>query len=451
VRRIGRYEVLGLLGRGGMGAVYKVRLPALGKVLALKLLAPTPFLVSLLGMVEIRRRFLAEARILAGLNHPNIASVWDMGHARGRPFFVMEYFCRDLGQLIGEGERLEDPSRRLPLPRAAHYARQTLAGLSRLHHAGIVHRDIKPFNLLLTDQDQVKIADFGLSRPRGMPARHDPGGLKVGSPYYAPPEQERDPDRATPRADLYALAVTLHRMLTGVLPVWPLAGDRLPSRLSLDLDGEWDAFFARALHPDPERRPGSAQAMTEELDLLENDWRGRVRQACRLEEAPRAPQCPPGTPVPPRSAPLKAFGPGAAAAQDLDALWRPACYAAPLLTATGRTVRDAASGLVWQRGGTPYPLSWPQAWDYVAQLNARREDGAHGWRLPTVAELASILTPPPEFMGHCLDPVFDPDKRLLWSADRRTFTQAWYADAEAGAFCWADHTCLRHVRAVRTA
>ena len=86
----------------------------------------------------------------------------------------------------------------------------------------------------------------------------------------------------------------------------------------------------------------------------------------------------------------------------------------------------------------------------MRDLNATGFSGARDWRLPTVPELAGILTPPPEFTGHCLSPVFDGEQRLLWSADRRAFTQAWFADAELGAFAWADLTCRRHVRAVRT-
>jgi len=452
VRRIARYEVLGLLGRGGMGSVYKVRVPALGKILALKLLAPTPFLRSLVGMDELRRRFEAEAVTLAGINHPHIAAVWDYGHVGRRPFFLMEYFCRDLGQVLGERPEVELPSRRLPLPRAVSYALQTLDGLARLHHAGIVHRDIKPFNLLITDEDQVKITDFGLSRARGESLPRTPG-LKVGSPYYAAPEQERDPALATPRADLYAVAVTFYRMLTGMLPEWPLAGEALPSRVSQDMDPEWDAFFARALHPAPERRHGGARNMAEEIELLLGEWRSRLKQACRLEGPDRAaPLCP--TPVPGerlRADPLKASGKDAPGLLDLDELWRPRCYVRGGLEPLGHTVRDQAHGLVWQRGGSPYPLDWQGAHEYLDGLNAGRFDGSSTWRLPTVAELAATMRPSAEFTAHCADPAFDPAMRLLWSADRRAFTQSWFADMELGAFAWADLACRRWVRAVRTA
>lgn len=454
MKRIGKYAVLGLLGRGGMSAVYKVAMPVTGKIMALKLLAPNPFLTALVGRAEIERRFMAEARTLGRLNHPHVVSVWDFGRAGRRPYFLMEYYCRDLGQVIGETAEVEAPTRKLPLPRAAGYALQALDGLARLHHAHVVHRDIKPFNLLVTDEDQIKITDLGLSRVRGEALAARPG-LKVGSPYYAAPEQEEDPDRAGPASDLYSVGVTLHRMLTGVLPGWPLEGKSSPGRFSKDLDSDWEGFFRRALSPDPGERHPDADSMAAELRGLLDAWKDRLARACRLEGGSgRLPlPCPAGeAPARPRGEPLKVRGENARNILGLDGLWRPSCYAAPRLSpGDGGTVLDEASGLMWQAGGSRYRVSWQEAREYVERLDAERFAGVAGWRLPTVAELATILTPPPEFTGHCLSPVFDADKFLLWSADRRAFTQAWFADAELGAFAWADTTCLRYVRAVRPA
>jgi serine/threonine-protein kinase len=485
MRRIGPYEILGLLGRGGMGAVYKARMPATGRIVAVKALKPTPFLVSLLGEKEIRRRFTAEAALLGPLEHPHLASVWGYGVSGGRPYFVMEYFCRDLGQVMGESADAEAPTRRLPLPDAARYALQTLSGLARLHHAGIVHRDVKPFNLLITGEDQIKIADFGLSKARGERAAAPPG-LKVGSPFYAAPEQSEAPESAGPAADLYSLAVTLHRMLTGALPAWPLSGDALPHRLSLDLDRAWNDFFLRALSPDPGARHRDARSMAAELTVLLDLWRERVRRACRMEgagpggggrgtdkeaagvtlapgtggsltrpqgEAGAAPPRVSGSnePTAPRSEPGKFFGRDVAGRLGLDGLWRPLRYATPALSTEGPLVRDAATGLLWQAGGSPYPLDWREAHDFVEHLNATAYAGLTGWRLPTVPELSSILARAPEFTGHCLSPIFDHAQRLLWSADRRAFTQAWFADLGLGAFSFADLTCRRSVRAVHPA
>ncbi len=449
VKKIGKYEILGLLGRGGMGAVYKAAMPVTGKIVAIKLLTPTPFLKTLLGAGRIERGFLAEAHTLGRLSHQHVAAVWDFGRSGRRPYFVMEYFCRDLGQVIGESQRVEEPTRRLPLPRAASYALQTLSGLARLHHAGIVHRDIKPFNLLLTDEDQIKITDFGLSKVRGEPAARTPG-LKVGSPYYAAPEQEDDPDSAGPRADLYSVAVTLYRMIAGVLPEWPLAGENLPSAVSKDLDEAWDDFFRRALAPKPRDRHRDALEMAGELKALLREWRKRLERACSLEDEEESPPaCQVGEAKPLRSEPVKTGVKHPWEALGLDTLGRPACYAEPRLTASTGTASDENTGLSWQTGGSLYPLNWWEAHEYVAGLNDTAFAGFRDWRLPTVEELASVLAPPPEFTGHCLSPLFDARQRLLWSSDRRSFTQAWFADAELGAFGWADMTCRRSVRAVR--
>ncbi|HEU6437869.1 MAG TPA: DUF1566 domain-containing protein [Nitratidesulfovibrio sp.] len=351
--RIGRYTVCGLLGRGGMGAVYKVRQPVTGRIAALKLLRPADALADLSDMDDLRRRFLHETQVMAALDHPHVAAVWDVdvspagtlrlpsgddfcpppaawgagergtGKADGAgdlgsagdmaiappedcdperdraarvarfgdlPFFVMEYYCLNLGLLIGESYRVEAPTRRLPLPRACRYAAQTLDALARMHHAGVIHRDVKPFNIMVTAEDDVKLIDFGLSRLRGETQRL-PRGVKVGSPYYAAPEQERDPDAADGRADLFAVGVMLFRMLTGVLPTDESFGGRIPraSKRHADLDTAWDDFFARAMARDPAARFADARTMAAELDALVAAWRQRVDAVCLLPEGDGAP------------------------------------------------------------------------------------------------------------------------------------------------------------------
>lgn len=164
---IGRYRVQGLLGKGGMGRVYKVVHPTIGRNLALKCLEPAEPLKRLLGAARLRDLFADEIRRMAGISHPNVLGILDADVDAPRPFYVMDYHCNNLGQEIGETYRTEAPSRPLPVERAVTYSLQILEGLTRLHHAGIAHRDIKPFNILLTDDGQVKICDFGLSRRRG--------------------------------------------------------------------------------------------------------------------------------------------------------------------------------------------------------------------------------------------------------------------------------------------
>ena len=276
MRRIGRYIIQGLLGKGGMGKVYKVDLPPIGKIAALKLLDPDPLLTRLLGYEHLHRLFVQEAVTLAAIRHPNIIQIHDFDIAHGRPFYVMDFFANNLGTLMGESYRIERPARILSIDKAIDYADQTLSGLCGLHDAGILHRDIKPFNLLLSDRDTVKICDFGLSKLRGETFA-GPANLKVGSPYYAAPEQEKNPDSADVRSDLYPVGVMLYRMLTGRLPDTTVQdkGFAPLSRLNPDLDEYWDAFMVQAIARRPEQRFPDAMAMRSALAELKLHWQGQ--------------------------------------------------------------------------------------------------------------------------------------------------------------------------------
>lgn len=453
MKTIGKYEITGLLGRGGMGAVYKVRMPVTGRIAALKLLSPDETVEALWGRETLERLFRTEAATLGGLRHPNIVKVWDYDEDNGRPFFIMDYYCDNLGQVIGETYRVETPSRILPVSRAVSYARQILDGAARLHHAGIVHRDLKPFNILLTGQDAVKITDFGLSKVRGERYR-GPANLKVGSPYYASPEQERDPDSAGPAADLYAAGIMLYRMLTGLLPEDGMARAVPASKANPDLDGDWDAFLGKAAHARSESRFASAVEMREALDALYHAFRRRIEESCAIDEAAlsageQAPDpCLPK--VRPRRTPAKISSDAAREAFGLDELWRPREYVCgDLAEHGGGVLADAATGLTWQRHGAEFPLEWTEAAEYVAALNAQGYGGFSDWRLPTAPELATIMRPVPAGEGYCLDPLLRPAARRVWSADRRTFVSAWLADMELGYLGWGDFTCLAGVLAVR--
>jgi len=453
MRTIGKYEILGLLGRGGMGAVYKVRLPGAGRIMALKLLAPRENLVDLLGAEEVARRFLDEARALGGLEHENIVRVCDFDHHQGRPFFVMEHYCDNLSVLIGEADRVETPTRRLSLSRAVSYARQTLSGLARLHHAGIVHRDVKPGNLLISGDDIIKIADFGLSAVRGRGAK-GPKSLKIGSPFYCAPEQERDPAAAGPPADLFSASVTLERLLTGLIPKEPGGRATKPSRLNADLDADWDAFFEKGRRPDPRQRFQSAKDMIRALDALHAAWSERIDAVCRLEEGPEyfGKHLVFARPVPGslRAAPVKAGPAQARQAFAVDMLLRPKPYLENDFADNGdATVSDAASGLMWQKGGSDYPVNFAEARDHAWQLNEMAFAGHTDWRLPTVAELLSLIRPEPKRGGHCLPNALTPIARRLWSADARSFVSGWFADVDTGFIGFADHSCRLGVRAVR--
>ena len=455
--KLGRYDICGLLGRGGMGAVYKVRQPVTGRMAALKILRPAELLVEMMGMNRLRRLFEAEAVTMASLDHPNIAAVWDYDEADGVPFFVMEYYCLNLGMMMGESYLAEAPTRRLPLDKAVAYTVQTLDALARMHHAGIVHRDVKPFNLMLTNSDRVKVIDFGLSRLRGETGPDAPRGLKVGSPYYAPPEQEASPDSVDGRADCYAVGVMLYRMLTGVLPNDEANlenGTMLPaSRYNEDLDATWDAFFNRSVARAVEDRFSGAAPMRQALEECYNRWHNRLDVVCSgLEDLKTGPCAvnPGGL----RAKPIKVGTRNAREQFALDPLWRPVYLTDGEVKNYKKkddgTVIDAASGLQWQRGESEFPVTWTDAHTYVAELNTSGFAGASDWRLPTVDELVSLLERPPVMRDFCMPSVFDPSRPILWTCDRKSFTAAWFVSAALAFVGWQDFSCRFHVRAVRT-
>ena len=444
MKLIGKYEVRGLLGRGGMGAVYKVRLPVIGKILALKLLDPQPALTALLGPEEIRRRFRAEAATMGSLRHPHIASIFDFEDSGEQSFFTMEYYCQNLGALINETYDLEAPTRILRVDRAIRYARQTLNGLNRLHQAGLVHRDIKPFNLLLTDEDTVKITDFGLSGLRGETfGAHR--RLRVGSPFYTAPEQEKNPMDAGVPADLFSVGVMLYRLTTGFLPIKQI---HPVSRLQQDLDGDWDDFFRLAFAPDPDRRFQSAREMESALGELESNWLDKNEKLCRLQPGTGNP--PPSSPVVPLRSEGRKISPASARKfLNLDDLWRPRqILDHPFERLENRTVMDRQAKLIWQADGSDFALTWAEAHEYIQELNHRRHGSLDNWRLPTMDELLSIIKPPLYAGDDCLARVFGPWRENLWSADPRSALAAWYVNTDLGFAAWRDFTCPAYVRAV---
>ena len=448
MKRIGRYRIQGLLGKGGMGRVYKVAHPVIGRTFALKCLAPAEPLQRLVGAARLRSLFAEEIRRMAGITHPNIIAILDADEDAAQPYYVMDYHCDNLGQTIGETYRTELPSRRLPVERAVNYGLQILTGLARLHHAGIVHRDIKPFNILLTAEDRVKICDFGLSRLRGEKFGA-PATLKVGSPFYAPPEQEENPDQAGFSADLFATGVMLYRMLTGRLPVEPI---QPASRWQPDLDRDWDRFLERVLAPAPAARYQQAGVMRDDLAALGDRWQTRWENTCRglPESDPAVGERSPGSIHRLRRTPIRT-GPRAEAAQfGLDPLWRPCKFGPPRFRPedAGRLLTDLSTGLTWQRGGSTFALDWHRARDYVDRLNHEGLGGRRSWRLPTIEELITLLQPNPTGRDHCLPPIFDRRPQRLWSCDRRTYTSAWYVNLDLGFVGWQDLTCHNAIKAV---
>jgi serine/threonine protein kinase len=213
-RTISHYEVLSLLGAGGMGEVYLARDPRLDRTVALKILPD-----ELAADADLMQRFTREAKAASALNHPNVATIYDVGESDGIPFIVMEHV---------EGETLlARISRRLTPPEVVDIAVQAADALDLAHAKGITHRDIKPANLMLTHRGNVKVLDFGVAKL----AHHDEGsrngdwtvepvtavGSVVGSAPYMSPEQIVGGD-ADSRSDVFSLGVVIYEMATGQLP-----------------------------------------------------------------------------------------------------------------------------------------------------------------------------------------------------------------------------------------
>jgi eukaryotic-like serine/threonine-protein kinase len=211
--RLGPYEIIALLGAGGMGEVYRARDPRLGRDVAIKVL-PTAVSADAARL----SRFDQEARAAASLNHPNILAVYDIGTHDGSPYIVSEL-------LDGETLRAALHVSPLPWPRAAEIALQLLAGLDAAHIRGIVHRDLKPDNVFLTRAGVVKILDFGLAKALVAGPAHAAEldvtrtavtmpGVLLGTVGYMAPEQVRG-EPAGPRSDIFAVGAILDETLTG--------------------------------------------------------------------------------------------------------------------------------------------------------------------------------------------------------------------------------------------
>jgi serine/threonine protein kinase len=233
-------EILSFIGKGGMGAVYKARQPALDRLVALKILparvAADP------GFAE---RFNREARALARLVHPNIVAVHEYGQVNGLSFFIMEF-------VDGLNLRQLEHSGKLSPREALQIVPQICEALQFAHDEGIVHRDIKPENILLDKKGRVKIADFGIAKIMGREPEislTETAGV-LGTPHYMAPEQSEKPEAVDHRADIYALGVVFYEMLTGELP----RGRFAPPSRKVQMDVRLDEVVLRALEQEPERR-----------------------------------------------------------------------------------------------------------------------------------------------------------------------------------------------------
>jgi serine/threonine-protein kinase len=279
-KKIGRYKILGELGRGAMGVVYKAQDPALDRVVALK----TILLNEDSGARrDYQKRFSLEARAAGKLTHPNIVTTYDFGEEGDLAYLAMELL---------EGtelrERMEDGA--LPVAEAVGIAIQVADGLGFAHERGVVHRDIKPANIMLLERGDVKIMDFGIARMRSADQMTSTG-IIVGTPRFMSPEQVSG-QPVDQRSDLFSLGVLLYEMLTGV-PLFagedtPQIAHKItglepepPSHRNPEVTSMLDFVLARALKKDPEVRYQDAYELAADL------------RTCLAELQARAPSRPP--------------------------------------------------------------------------------------------------------------------------------------------------------------
>lgn len=266
----GRYKLLERSGSGGMATVYKAQDLMLRRLVAVKILHE-----NLTGDEEFLRRFQREAHAAANLSHPNIVTVHDIGQDGHRHYIVMEFVNgRTLKELIRD--HVEQTGHPLSIARTLELGIQICAGIGYAHRAGLVHCDVKPQNVLVTRDDRVKVADFGIARAMSQ-ASLQTGSMLWGTPHYFSPEQAAG-EPATPASDVYAIGIILFEMLSGRLP---FQAESLPS------------LALKHMHEPPplvtEFNPAVPRQMEQIINkVLSKEAAGRYRTAGQLERILRS-------------------------------------------------------------------------------------------------------------------------------------------------------------------
>lgn len=260
---VGKYQLLGVLGRGGMGVVYRALDPTLNREVAVKLLHPGAELSA-----DDRARFRFEAEAVAALDHENVVKLYDSGEADGVPYLVMPLLT---GGSLAEWLRGLGPDRQLTPKQAAEIARDIALGIHHAHQQGLIHRDVKPGNILRDERGRVRVADFGLARAADLTATR-----MAGAPAYMAPEQVGGGKRLTTAVDVHAVGAVLFELLAGGPPfggdvgsvLRKVADEPAPAVRTYrpDVPRDLEAVVAKCLEKKPEDRYPSALALAEDLD-----------------------------------------------------------------------------------------------------------------------------------------------------------------------------------------
>jgi WD40 repeat protein len=262
------YELLGALGRGGMGVVVRALQTKLDRVVALKLILAGP-----LASGTETRRFFVEAQAQASVQHPNIVQVYEIGEHAGQPFLALEYCPRGCLANLLTGQPL-------PVSTALNYFVSLINGVAAAHAANLVHRDLKPENVLIATDGTLKLSDFGLVKRLDADDSLTRTGMAVGTPYYMAPEQTRANTKLGPACDLWALGVLLYEFITGKMPF--SGGDVMelmrsinrddpvpPRRIQSTIPRDVETICLKCLHKDPTRRYASAQALLADVQRFQ--------------------------------------------------------------------------------------------------------------------------------------------------------------------------------------
>ncbi len=264
-KAVGNYDLLEKIAEGGMGAIYRGKHRESGMIVAIKIMAP-----HLTQNPLLLKRFEQEFRAASRLDHPNIVRALDYSDNGNMPYLVMEFVD---GESLGQ--KLERDGR-MPETDAIRIIAQVAQGLHRAHKQGLVHRDVKPDNILVTPDGIAKLADLGLVKETETDLNLTRTGRGLGTPHFMAPEQFRNAKGADIRCDIYSLGATLYQMVTGELPfrsngpldAWmkKIQNDLTPPRQIVpDLSERIDWAIRRAMSPDPEKRPASCREFIEDL------------------------------------------------------------------------------------------------------------------------------------------------------------------------------------------
>ncbi len=265
VQTVGNYDLLEKIAEGGMGTVYKGRQRTSGQVVAVKVVPP-----HMTNNPVLLKRFEQEFRAASMLDHPNVVRALDYGTVGASPYLVMEFVD---GESLGQ--RLERDGR-IPEPEAIRLIAQVAQGLHRAHKQGLVHRDVKPDNVLVTADGQAKLADLGLVKEMETDLNLTRTGRGLGTPHFMAPEQFRNAKNADARCDIYSMAATLYMMVTGELPfkscgpldAWMKKIQNeitAPRKLNPALSERIDWAIRRGMSADPEQRPATCREFVEDL------------------------------------------------------------------------------------------------------------------------------------------------------------------------------------------